>query len=87
MASNARKQDLARRLAAIRSVRGLLRPKPGEPSFAEQMAIWKAEGRAEEKRRDELHSDLCAGRSLAIGLSAAHRSGKVSRRLKPRPST
>lgn len=39
--------------AAIKAVRGLLRPRPGEPSFTEQMAIWNAEDRELERRRDK----------------------------------
>ena len=48
-----RKPTKAELHATIRAVRGVLRPKPGEPSFAEQMAIWKAEDRDLERRRDE----------------------------------
>jgi hypothetical protein len=40
--------------AAISKVRGILRPKPGEPSFAGQMAVWKAEDRAIEQCHEEL---------------------------------
>jgi hypothetical protein len=48
-----RKLTKAEQHAAIKAARGILRPKPGEPSFTEQMAIWKAEDRDLERRRDE----------------------------------
>jgi chromosome condensin MukBEF ATPase and DNA-binding subunit MukB len=48
-----RKPTKVEQHAAIKAARGMLRPKPGEPSFAEQMAKWKAEDRELERRRDE----------------------------------
>lgn len=44
----------AERLAAIKALRGILRPKPGEVPFVERRAKWKAEERALEKRHDDL---------------------------------
>ena len=56
----------AQQFVAIKRVRGVLRPKMGEPLFAEQTATWKAKDRAEEKRRDDFLMSIGAGTPLAL---------------------
>lgn len=60
-----RKPTKAQRFAAIRAMRGILRPKSGEPSFAESIAKWKAEDRALEMRRDDLLASMFKNKPLA----------------------
>jgi hypothetical protein len=50
--SRRRKPTPAESRAAIRRLHGILRRKPGDPSFADEMAAYKAEERALEERRD-----------------------------------
>ena len=47
------KSAKAKQATAIEAARGMLRPKPGELSFAERRAKWKEEDRELEHRRDE----------------------------------
>ena len=60
-----RKPAKAQWFAAIRVVRGVLRPKVGEPVFAERMAKWKTEEWALEKRRDDLLAGMCKNKPQA----------------------
>jgi hypothetical protein len=55
------RKSKALQLDAIKRARGMLRPKAGETSFAEQMVIWKAEDRAKEKRRDDFLMSIGVG--------------------------
>ncbi len=53
-----RKPTKAEQHAAIEAARGMFRPKPGEPSFSEQIAKWKAEENELERQRDERLANL-----------------------------
>jgi hypothetical protein len=52
------KPTRAQQIAAIRALRGLLRPKPGEPPFAGWWARHKAEERALEERRESFPATM-----------------------------
>jgi hypothetical protein len=62
--SQPRRPSLAERRAAIDRAWGMLRPKPGELPFAEQMTAWKDEERALEKRRDDFLASIGGDKPL-----------------------
>ena len=62
MPGETKTEKRARQLAAIKALHGILRPKPGDPTFGETVARRKAEERAIEQRHEDFPMGVGAGK-------------------------